>query len=179
MQTTVELAVYVGATAEDGLRAFPILTPLIQKFQLSFAEKNGLGGVDVLRFVVWIENVVGAWALSWDQAHWSGFEFAIFEDGETDAPKRQVCVIGADAALNGCRIVGIRQMPSLGALHGFDIGCRHDVAAVGAAPVGRHLSGFSPEVGLTDIVIIRNGDRRAVACDVTEIMAKAQPMREM
>jgi len=130
---------HVNGTAEGGLREDdfelgigPVLGPVVEEFELAFAEEFEALDIDGFAIVFGIIDVVRAGAHFWDGALGAGFEFAVFEDGEGDAGVGEVGEVNVDAALNGQWVDGVGKVPSLLALDHVDVCRRVVISATGA-----------------------------------------------
>ena len=119
--------------------------------------------------------MVGARSHFWNGAFGAGFEFTIFEDGKGNPGVGEVSEIDADIALDGLGVDGVGQVPGLLALHHVDVFGRIKISATWARGIGGFDAVFTPEVGLADIVVIRNGDGRSVAHDIAELHTELKP----
>ena len=73
------------------------------------------------------------------------------------------------------RIVGIGQMPGLTTLHHVDVFGGIEVTAARSGGVGGLLAVLAPDIRLSDIVIVGNGDHRAILQHVAKLNSKLQP----
>ena len=70
-------------------------------------------------------------------------------------------------------------MPGLLALHHGDILDGVVIATAGSCMSGCFLARFSPQVCLSDVMVVRNGDGRTVLDDIPELQTKFNPARSM
>ena len=68
-------------------------------------------------------------------------------------------------------------MACLSTFNFLDIDSRLGVATVCSATERRNLSAFSPQIGLADVMVIRQTNRRKVFDDLTKIASEFQPCR--
>ena len=183
-QTAILTAVHVDRPTEsrsgqDGLvtDAHPVLGPRSEELQLAIAEKLQAGQIDALRIILLVGDVIGARALRRNLAHGGGLELTILEDGKIHAADLEAGVEDADAPLDRSRIKRIRQMPRLLTLDHVHIGDRIEVAAVSHAGDGGQLTTLAPEVGVADVMVVRNTNRRAILHHVTELQTELDPTR--
>ena len=66
-------------------------------------------------------------------------------------------------------------MPSLGTLHHVDVFHRVKVASVRSGRCGRFFSSGSPNVCLSHVVIVWNGNHRASSEEFTKLQAEFKP----
>ena len=67
-------------------------------------------------------------------------------------------VVNSNPLLNGGGVKGVGQVGGLAALHHFHIFGMVGVTPVGCTRDGGYLSVFTPEVGLTNVVVVRYGN---------------------
>ncbi len=181
-QPVVGIAVQVDGAAERclrqhalHLRARPIVSPVPQKLQLALAEQLKSGEIDGFRIVTFVIDVIGPRSHRRDGAHRTRLELAILEDREVDAADAQPREIHADALADRRGIDRVRQVPALRALHHVHVGRREEVAAVRAAAVRRVAPFFTPQVRVSDVVVVRDADRRAILDDLAILEAELDP----
>ena len=186
MQSTVGVAVNVGTTAEDRLRKchfhfciVPVLSPIIEKIQLSLAKQDRAIDINAGRIVIRVANMVGARSLFGHSACGTGFKLAVFQNGKVDIAPIQVGEIDTNALTNLSRIDRIGKMAGLGTFDFLDIDPGLGVATVGSATERRNLSAFTPQIGLPDVMVIGQTNGRTVFDDVTKVASKFQPSRVM
>ena len=150
---------------------------MLEELQLAFAEEARRRNVDRFRIVVRVSDVVRTRTLLRDQAARTRLELAVFDDGEADASPVPVGVVHADAALDRRRVERIREVTRLGALDFLDVFDGHEVAAVVTRAGVRLLAALAPDVGLADVVIVGDRDRRTVLDHVTEVASELEPRR--
>ena len=181
-EAVVGLAVDVNRPGEGSLRkdrfhlrAGPVLSPLIEKLQLSLAEKNEAGEIDGAAVVGRVVDVIGARAHFRDFPLRAGLELPVFEDGEINFPDTQACEVYGDPAIDGLRVIGIRKMPGLLPLHHIHILRSIEIASCRSGRSFGNFSAFSPEIGLADVVVVRDRDRGAVLCQLAIAKAPFDP----
>ena len=184
VQTTPELAVDVGPAAEDGLGegdlhvgVAPVPTPGIEEAKLPLPEQDRPRDVDAAGIVVGVGDVIRARTLFGYQPFGATLELPVLEDREADPPPPKLGVVDADAALDGSGIEGIGEVARLGPLHHLHVLDRAEVAAIGPVGIVGLLPPRAPEVGLAHVVVVGNGDRRAVPDDRAEVAAELEPRR--
>ena len=106
MEATTDPAMNMSPSAKDRLRKShfqirirPILSPFVKEFELSIPQKPGLGNVDRLGIVIWVENVIGPRTLFRNDSRGSGFEFTVFDDRKADPSPIQFGVVGSDSPI--------------------------------------------------------------------------------
>ena len=119
--------------------------------------------------------MIGARALRRNLTHGSGLELTILEDGEIDATDLEAGVVDADAPLDGSRIIRIRQVPRLLTLDHVHVSDRVEIAAVSHAGDGGQLATLTPEVGVADVMVVRNTNRRAILHHVAKLQTELNP----
>ncbi len=79
----------------------------------------------------------------------------------------------------GAGIHGVGQVPRLLALHLVHVLDRIKIAAVGVVLSQRAFAVLAPEIGMADVVIVGNADRRPVAHHVAELQTELDPARRV
>jgi len=186
MKPAVDTAVNMCAAAEDGLRqhafhfsAGPVGRPVVEEFQLSLSQEHRSGHVHRFGIIVGVEDVIRSRSLLWNKALGARLELTVLDDGETDSPDVQRGIINSDAALDGCRVVRVGQMACLGAFDLLDVPDGGVVSTVVAGTGVGLLATGAPQIGLADVVIVRDGDRGNLTDDLAEVLAEPQPVLEM
>ena len=105
----------------------------------------------------------------------AGFKFAVLEDGEGNPTVGEVGEIHADVALDGGGIDRVGEVPGLLTLDHVDVCGWVEIATAGTSGIGGENAFFTPEVGLSDVVVVGDGDGGAVAHDVAELQAELEP----
>ena len=182
VESVLNIAVKMSSAAESGLGkhrlhgdAFGVVGPVFEEKELAFAEEFETGNVDHFGIIVGVANVVGARAFHGVATFGSGFEFAVLQDGKVDAAEDEVGVVDADALLDGSGVVGIGKVPTLLALHHFDIFGMKKITAVIAFRSQRFFAAFAPEVALPDVVVVGDGDAGAVAKEFSKGETELEP----
>ena len=156
-------------------RSGPVLAPRVQEAELPFAEQLQSRKIDTLRVVGGIVDVIGPRTQLRDLAGGTGLELAVLEDREIKPANPQPGEVNPDAPLHRRRIRRVGQVPGLLALHHVDVGDRIEVSAVGIALQGGAVAAFAPEIGVPDIVVVGNADRRPVAHQLPELQPELDP----
>ena len=155
--------------------AHPIFRPGGEELQLSLTEELQARQVDGLRIVFLVGDVVGARALLRDLAERPGLELTVFQDGEIHAADLEAGIEYADSPLDGGRVESIREVPRLLTLDHVHVGDREHVTAVRITGRGREFTVFAPEIGMTDVMVIRDADRRTILHHIAELQAEFDP----
>ena len=181
-QSVAGSSVQVHGSAERGLRehAFhsrvgPVLAPGVQELQLSVAEQFQALEIDGRSVVVRVVDMVGSRPHFGDLALGAALELPVFEDGKIDAADSQAGVVDSDLAEHGCGIERIGQVPGLAALDHVHVASGVEVATAGSGRRGGLFTVFAPDVALSNVVVVGDGDHRSVAEDVSELDAPFEP----
>ncbi len=120
--------------------------------------------------------MIGSWSHIWNCSIRACFPFAVFYDGEANASYIQICIIDPNTSPDRSGIIRIRQVARLGSLHFLNITYRHVITSIRSRPSVGFLSCSSPNIVLTDIVIIRYAYGRSVLDNFSEFLSKPQPI---
>ena len=121
--------------------------------------------------------MVGARSHFWDRSFWTSFKLAVFKDRERDASVGEVCKIDADITFDGLWVNRVGEMPSLLALDHVDVfGCV-EISTAWSGRISGLDTALTPEVGLADVMIIRDRNGWTVPHNITELHAKLKPAR--
>ena len=119
--------------------------------------------------------MIRTWPHLRDLACGPRLKLAIFQNREVDAADRHPCEVDADVPVHGGGVRRVGQMPTLLTLNLIDIGYRVAEATIRISFDSRDLATFPPKISVTDIVIVGNTDRRAIANDVAKLQAELNP----
>ena len=119
--------------------------------------------------------MVGTGTLLGNHAGRTGLELAVLDNGKANTPPVQVGVISSDTSFDGGRVVWIRQMTGLSPLHLLDIFDGHGIPTVRRTGKSRFLAVVTPDIGLSDIMVIGNAHGREIPDHLSEITTKPQP----
>ena len=132
------------AAGKSGLRkhgfhvtVLPVGGPLPEELELAFTEQYCLGDVQGLRIIAGYGDMIRPVRTPphfRQNARWTGFEFAVFDDGEADSSDCQGCIIDPDSTLDWSRIERVGQMAGLCSLDFLDVFDGSGVAAIMAGP---------------------------------------------
>ena len=94
-------------------------------------------------------------ALLRHSARGAGLKLPILKDGKIDIPPVEVSEPDSDPLPDLVRIYRIRKMTCLRPLNLLNLSPRSGIAPVRGTAERRHLATFSPQVGLTCVMIVR------------------------
>ena len=78
--------------------------------------------------------------------------------------------------LNGCGVERIRKVPRLLALDHINKFRRKHIPTIGGTSFAqRFFTPFAPDIAMSNVMIIRDADRRAILHDIGKLHAKLQP----
>ena len=122
--------------------------------------------------------MVRTWPHLWDRAKRAGFKFPIFQNSETDASHVELGVVNADALFDWGRVERVGEIPRLLALNHFDERRWVHISAVGRAALScGFCPTFTPEVAVTDVMVVGDTNRRAIFHQVLELHTELEPTK--